>query len=104
LEKNNSLTRVFNTRVQLDTRIKYTRSITTRVQLLKFYLIKKKIIFEKKNNSLTRVLNTRVQLLKFYLIKKKLYLEKNNSLTRVLNTRVQLDMRIKYTRPIRHAY
>jgi hypothetical protein len=39
----------------------------------------------------TRVFNTRVQFLKFYLIKKKLYLKKNNSLTRVFNTRVKLD-------------
>jgi hypothetical protein len=80
-----------------------TRVLNMRVQLFKFYLILKKLYLEK-NNSLTRVLNMRVQLLKFYLIKKKLYLGKNNSLTRVFNTRVQLDTRIKYTRPIGHAY
>jgi hypothetical protein len=80
-----------------------TRVFNTRVQLLKFYLIKKKL-YLKKNNSLTRVFNTRVQLLKFYLIKKKLYLEKNNSLTRVFNTRVQLDTCIKYTCQIGRVY
>jgi hypothetical protein len=45
-----------------------------------------------------------VQLLKFYLIKKIIFEKKNNSLTRVFNTRVQLDTRIKYTCQIGRVY